>query len=130
MSDANEGKKVKYITVGTIKTIDLSNHTFTIEPIAAYRFQMKDDDDKSWKIIFKEEKEDPKELKLIKRDVKFVFDKELTSGLIMLKQNKTKMGVKIESVTISELDISATGTSDPKVKGAINDSVSVEVEIQ
>lgn len=130
MSDANEGKKVKYITIGTIKTIDLSNHTFTIEPIAAYRFQMKDDDDKSWKIIFKEEKEDPKELKLITRDVKFVFDEELTSSLIVLKQNKTKMGVKIESVTISESDISATGTSDPKVKGAINDSVSVEVEIQ
>lgn len=120
----------KYITVGTIKTIDLSNHTFTIEPIAAYRFLTKDDDETSWKIIFKEEKEDPKELKLITRDVKFVFDEELTSSLILLKQNKTKMVVKIESVTISESDIAATGTSGPKVKGAINDSVSVKIEIR
>ena len=93
----------KYITVGTIKTINLSNYTFTIEPIAAYRFQAKDDDADA-PIIFLEDVENPSELKLIKRDVKFVFDKEFTSGLIMLKQNKTKFTVKVESLGISADD--------------------------
>lgn len=119
----------KYITIGTIKTIDLLNHTFTIEPIAAYRFQEKVDDANA-PIIFKEDVEKVSELKLVKWDVKFVFDKELTSGLIMLKQNKTKMVVKIESVTISESDKAATETDGPTIKGAINDSVAVEIEIR
>lgn len=83
----------KYITVGTIKTIDLSNHTFTIEPIAAYRFQTKDGDENSWKIIFKEDKDDPRELKLAAESVKFLVDKELTSALVVLKQNKTRIQV-------------------------------------
>ena len=121
----------KYITIGTIKTIDLSNHTFTIEPISAYRFQTKVDDENSWKIVFKEEdKEEPNELKLADKSVKFVFDNELTSGLIVLKQNKTKITVRVASVKISRSDSAATGTNGPMIKGAINDSVSVEIEIK
>lgn len=119
----------KYITVGTIKTIDLPNCTFTIEPIAAYRFQTKNDDADA-PIIFKEDVEDPLELKLIKRDVKFVFDKELTSDLIFLKQNKTKITVKVESLGISADDAAPKEGVRAKIKGAINDSAPVGVVIQ
>ena len=120
----------KYITVGTIKTIDLPNCTFTIEPIAAYRFQTKVDDDKSWEIIFKEDVENPPELKLINRDVKFVFDKELTSGLILLKQNKTKITVKVGKLHISINDVAPGEGVGAKIKGAINDSAPIEIVIQ
>ena len=96
MSESHEGKKVKYITVGTIKTIDLSNHTFTIEPIAAYRFQTKVDDDKSWKIILKEEKGDPKELKLVASDAKFKFTSALSSAIIILKQGKARIKIALD----------------------------------
>ena len=103
MSESHDGNKVKYITVGTIKTIDLSNHTFTIEPIAAYRFQTKVDDDKSWKIIFKEEKGDPKELKLVASDAKFKFTSALSSAIIILKQGKTRvrmtLGGRVDEAT-------------------------------
>ena len=119
----------KYITVGTIKTIDLSNHTFTIEPISAYCFKTKDDDADA-SIIFKEDVENPPELKLIKRDVKFVFDKELTSGLIILKQNKAKITVKVESLGISADDAAPSEDVGVKIKGAINDSMSAEIVIQ
>lgn len=118
----------KYITVGTIKTINLSNYTFTIEPIAAYRFQAKDDDADA-PIIFLEDVENPSELKLIKRDVKFVFDKEFTSGLIMLKQNKTKFTVKVESLGISADDAAPSEGVGEKIKGAINDSAPIEIVI-
>ena len=96
MSESHEGKKVKYITVGTIKTIDLSNHTFTIEPISAYRFQTKVDDDKSWKIIFKEEKGDPKDLKLLASDAKFKFTSSLSSAIIILKQGKARIKIALD----------------------------------
>lgn len=119
----------KYITIGTIKTIDLSNHTFTIEPIAAYRFQTKDDDTNA-PIIFREDVENPPELKLIKRDVKFVFDKELTSGLILLKQNKAKIVVKVGKLHISIKDVSPKNDVGTKIKGAINDSAPIEIVIQ
>ena len=122
----------KYITIGTIKTIDLSNHTFTIEPISAYRFQTKVDDDKSWEIIFKEDVENPPELKLINRDVKFVFDKELTSGLILLKQNKTRITVKVEKLDVSKKAVATSDEkgTDGKVANAVNGSAIVEIEIQ
>ena len=96
MSQSHEGKKVKYITVGTIKTIDLSNHTFTIEPISAYRFQTKVDDENSWKIVFKEDVEDPKELKLIGSDTKFKFASDLSSAFIILKQGKARIKIALD----------------------------------
>ena len=86
----------KYITIGTIKTIDLSNHTFTIEPISAYRFQTKVDDENLWKIVFKEDVEDPKELKLIGSDTKFKFASDLSSAFIILKQGKARTRMTLE----------------------------------
>lgn len=122
----------KYITVGTIKTIDLSNHTFTIEPIFAYRFQTKDDDENSWKIVFKEEIEDPNELKLVKRGEKFVFDEKLASVLVVLKENKTKITVKVEQLIVSETDdaLKNQDVLGDKIKDAVNDSRIVEIGIQ
>ena len=93
MSESHEGKKVKYITVGTIKTIDL---TFPIEPISAYRFQTKVDDENSWKIVFKEDVEDPKELKLIGSDTKFKFASDLSSAFIILKQGKARIKIALD----------------------------------
>ena len=49
----NDDEK-KLMTIGWIKSIDLSAKTFTIEPVSAYRFQIDEKDDNSWKIIFKE----------------------------------------------------------------------------
>ena len=88
----------KYITIGTIKIIDLSNHTFTVEPISAYRFQTKVDDENSWKIVFKEEVEDPKELKLIGSDTKFKFASDLSSAFIILKQGKARVRLTLEGI--------------------------------
>lgn len=127
----NDGVPKKYTTVGTIKTIDLSKHTFTLEPITRYRFQVKDDDENSWMIIFKKDEKSPSLLRLIKRDVKFVFDARLTGGLIVLKQNKTRITVKVGSLVISK------GNDDPKdgdeakrkIADAINASALVEIEI-
>lgn len=119
----------KYITIGTIKTIDLSNHTFTVEPISAYRFQTRDNDTNA-PIIFKEDVENPSELKLVNRDAKFVFDKELTNGLFLLKQNKTRITVKVESLGISADDAAPGEGVGAKIKGAINDSAPIEIVIQ
>lgn len=125
-------KSDMYITVGTIKTIDLSNHTFTLEPIAGYRFQVKDRDENSWKIIFKEDTENPSTLTLVAREAKFAFNTELTSGLIMLKQNKTRISVKVETTQVSQNDVAPTteNGADRKIANAINDSAPVEIEIQ
>lgn len=146
------GVSKKYTTVGTIRTIDLSKHTFTLEPIARYRFQVKDDDETSWMIILKEDveeastlregyplssaslKEDVEEasmLGLVKRDVKFVFDASLTDGLIVLKQNKTRISVKVGSLDISKENVEPEDRNEAKRKiaKAINDSAPVEIEI-
>lgn len=85
----------EYITIGTIKTIDLSNNTFTIEPISAYRFQTKVDDDKSWKTIFKEDVDNPTELKLVGSDAKLKFASDLSSAFIILKQSKARIRIAL-----------------------------------
>lgn len=84
----------KYITVGTIKTIDLTNQTFTIDPISAYRFQAKPDDPKSWKMIFKNESK-TSDLKLGEQGLKFRVKECLSCALVVLKQNKTQIEVSI-----------------------------------
>ena len=125
------GVSKKYTTVGTIRTIDLSKHTFTLEPIARYRFQVKDDDETSWMIILKEDVEEASMLGLVKRDVKFVFDASLTDGLIVLKQNKTRISVKVGSLDISKENVEPEDRNEAKRKiaNAINDSAPVEIEI-
>ncbi|MGN0843662.1 MAG: hypothetical protein ACI4QT_00405 [Kiritimatiellia bacterium] len=121
-----------YITVGTIKTIDLSNHTFTLEPIAGYRFQVKDGDENSWKIIFKEDGDNPTALMLIEQGAKFAFNAELTSGLILLKQNRTRISVTVETTKVSQKDVAPKPENGitRKIANAINDSAPVEIEIQ
>ena len=119
-----------YITVGTIKTIDLSNHTFTLEPIAGYRFQVKDGDENSWKIILKEDGDKPTALMLIEQGAKFAFNAELTSGLILLKQNRTRISVKIGLIAVSKQDYKNVDSIGRMIANAINDSASVEIEIQ
>lgn len=125
-------KSGMYITVGTIKTIDLSNHTFTLEPIAGYRFQVKDGDENSWKIIFKKDIKSFSTLTLVEQGAKFVFNAELTSGLIMLKQNRTRISVKIEKTKVSQKDVAPNPENGitRKIANAINDSAPVEIEIQ
>ena len=122
-------KSGMYITVGTIKTIDLSNHTFTLEPIAGYRFQLKDGDENLWKIIFKEDTENPSTLTLVAREAKFAFNAELTGGLIILKQNRTRISVKVKINDVSQ-DDDAPDKENGKIENAIKDSAPVEIEIQ
>ena len=125
-------KSGMYITVGTIKTIDLSNHTFTLEPITGYRFQVKDRDEDAWKIIFKEDRDNPTSLTLVAREAKFAFNAELTGGLIILKQNRTRISVKVKINDVSQDDVAPTteNGADRKIADAINDRASVEIEIQ
>lgn len=123
-------KSGMYITVGTIKTINLSNHTFTLEPIAGYRFQVKDGDENSWKIIFKEDGDNPTALMLIEQGAKFAFNAELTSGLILLKQNRTRISVKVGPIEVSEQDYKIADSIGRKIAEAINNRAPVEIDIQ
>ena len=110
-ANTNEEKKVVYTTVGTVKTIVLTKDAgaFTLEPISAYRFLTKDDDDSSWKIILKEDKKtsgentDKKEtkdelprLELAAQDAKFTVKNKTVDALVVLKQNKAKIEVVVE----------------------------------
>lgn len=117
-TNTSEEKKVKYTTVGTIKTIVLTKGTyaFTFEPISAYRFLTKDDDDSSWKIVFKEDKEDKKtddkkkikdvlpKLSLVAQDAMFTVKDKLADALMALKQNKAKIEIEVESTSGMEGD--------------------------
>ena len=90
-----EKPKMNYATVGTIRSIDLSNRTFKLEPISKYRFE-KDNDANSWKIVFAEDcvvDRDPQSLKLMSNDAIFRFDKGLESAMIVLKQAKTHIRI-------------------------------------
>lgn len=85
---------MKLKTIGQIKTLDLTNRTFTIEPIAAYKFTPDPEKEDDWKIIFKNEEEP--ELKLRDKDTKFTFNENLASAMVILKQSKTQIEVSIE----------------------------------
>ena len=66
---------MKLKTIGQIKTLDLTNRAFTIEPIAAYKFTPDPEKEDDWKIIFKNEEEP--ELKLRDNDTKFTFNENV-----------------------------------------------------
>lgn len=85
---------MKLKTIGQIKTIDLTNKTFTIEPLAAYKFTPDPEKEDDWKIILR--KEDSTELKLRGKDTKFTFNENLASAMVILKQSKTRIEVSIE----------------------------------
>ena len=85
---------MKQKTIGQIKTLDLTNRTFTIEPIAACKFTPDPEKEDDWKIIFKNEEEP--ELKLRDNDTKFTFNENLASAMVILKQSKTQIEVSIE----------------------------------
>ena len=90
-----EKSKMKYATVGTIKSIDLSNRTFALEPISKYRFE-KDDEANLWKIVFAEEciaEWEPQRLRLVSKDAIFRFARGLESAMIVLKQSKTHIRI-------------------------------------
>ena len=93
-----EEKAMDYTTAGTIKSLNLTDNTFTLEPISKYRFEVKDDDENAWKIIFKEanEKEEPTSLRLIPRDAQFKFTKSQQSAMIILKQSKTHIRISAQ----------------------------------
>ena len=111
VTSTNEETKVKYATVGTIKTVVLTKdaYAFTLEPISAYRFLIKNDYESSWKIIFKESKDGIKreeknkdnlpKLLLIAEDAKFTVKDKLADALIVLKQNKAKIEVVVETAS-------------------------------
>lgn len=96
MSKTSDKEDEKYTTVGTIKTVVLTKGApaFTLEPLSAYRFQTKDDDEKSWKMIFKNEST-TSVLKLVEQDLKFKVKECLSCALVVLKQNKTRIEVSI-----------------------------------
>ena len=88
----------KYIAIGTVKTIDLNNGSFTHEPLSAYRFQTKDEDEKAYAILFKEvgeddETEEARDVKFVCRNTTMKFNKVPLRDLIILKQNKTRIKV-------------------------------------
>ena len=85
---------MKLKTIGQIRTLELTNKTFTIEPISAYRFTPDPEKEDDWKIIFKNEKES--ELKLRDKDTKFTFNENLASAMVILKQGKTRIEISIE----------------------------------
>lgn len=86
---------MKLKTIGQIKTLELTNKTFMIEPVAAYRFTPDSEKEDDWKIIFKTE--DASELRLRDKGTKFNFDEKLASAMVVLKQAKTRIEVSIET---------------------------------
>lgn len=100
----------KYIATGTVKTIDLNKSAFTLEPLSAYRFQIKDGDESAYAILFKEvgeddETEEAKDVKFVCRNKVMKFNKVRLSDLIILKQNKTKIKV-LPKVKYGSMDFS------------------------
>ncbi|MBO7683663.1 MAG: hypothetical protein J6T51_02940, partial [Kiritimatiellae bacterium] len=89
-----------YVTVGTIKSLNLSDHTFKLDPISKYRFEVKDGDEGAWKIIFKEtsilEGEDPTSLQLLPQCTLFKFKGGLDSAMIVLKQSKAHVRIAVQ----------------------------------
>lgn len=106
MSKKKNGEK-KLMTIGWIKSIDLSAKTFTIEPVSAYRFQIDEKDDNSWKIIFKDELKGNAVDSLTLCDKEQCFkldgDAELISALVILKQNKSRVKVFIKSINAGNI---------------------------
>ena len=100
--DGKKDGKEKLMTIGWVKSIDLSAKTFTIEPVSAYRFQIDEKDDNSWKIIFKDELKGNAvdSLTLCDKEQSFKMhgSDDLISALVVLKQNKTKIKIKVESI--------------------------------
>ena len=100
----NNGKTAqmkKLSTVGWVKSIDLSAKTFTIEPVSLYQFQIDEKDDKSRKIIFRDESKGNavKSLYLCGVEQCFEIEDNLISALIILKQNKSKIKVSVSGTT-------------------------------
>ena len=135
---------MKYSTVGTIKSLNLSSHSFTLEPISKYRFETKDDDENSWKIIFKEEcilDTEPNSLRLWPKDTNFCFDNNLTSAMVVLRQSRSKIKVVIEESCLAQGDKDPLGRDANEKNGSsvTNDSTegvvhgksvpSVEIEV-
>lgn len=90
---------MKLMTVGQIKTLDLTNKQFKIEPIAAYKFALEDGDETKWKMIFKDlEESNLKDLRLCDKDMKFKFGEDLTSAMVMLKQSNVKIEVYVDDL--------------------------------
>ena len=90
---------MKLMTVGQIKTLDLTNKQFKIEPIAAYKFASEDGDETKWKMIFKDSEESNlTDLRLCDKDMKFKFGEDLTSAMVMLKQSKVKIEVYVDDL--------------------------------
>ena len=116
---------MSYSTVGTIKSLNLSARTFTLEPISKYRFEVKDDDENSWKMIFKEENTEdadkdaePTSLNLISQGVSFKFKEGLENAMVVLKQAKAKIKVIIDEAQLNNLLLAkssadAVKTGDP-----------------
>lgn len=91
--------KSKMMTVGQIKTLDLTRKFFKIEPITAYKFVLEDDDETKWKIIFKDsEATNLSDLRLCDKDMEFNFGADLTSAMVMLKQSKAKIEVYVDDL--------------------------------
>ena len=97
-----EKSKMSYATVGTIKSINLLERTFKLEPISKYRFEVKDGDETSCKMVFVgEPNSDPDDLKLVPKDTEFQFSQGLESAMVVLKQGKGKIKVAIKESNLA-----------------------------
>jgi len=93
---------MKYETIGQIKSVNLSSRTFTLEPISACRFNPKEDKD-SYLIMFRDTSgadDKMKKVDLLQPDVQFMFPVELSSAIVMLKQNRTKIKVGVDALEV------------------------------
>ena len=102
---ATEDGKKNLMTIGWVKSIDLYAKTFTIEPISAYRFQVDEKDDNSWKIIFKDESKGNAvdSLILCDKEKNFKSDNNLIPVVLILKQNKSRVKVFIKSINAGNI---------------------------
>ena len=95
---------MRYATVGTIKSLNLSCHTLKLDPISKYRFEVKDGDEGSWRIVFAIEPcKEPEDLKLVPQSADFSFENGLENAMVTLKQAKSKIKVVIEESNLDSL---------------------------
>lgn len=118
-----------YMTIGQVKTVNLPDCTFTIEPLSDYRFKAEDGKDDTWQIIF-EPKDGPTngslELKLVDEDRQFklkcggtantekstslevIVASGFASAMVVLKADRTKIRLLVDEADFQSSPVCCT----------------------
>lgn len=99
---SNNGSACRYMTQGTIASIDLMGKTFTIDPVSPYLFEQKKGDNTEKSIIFISESEDKRnenrDAKMLASHQVFALPDKIDLGTIVaLKNGRDKIELAVDS---------------------------------